>query len=96
MDAKVAIGLGAAYGAIYYFMARRLLFRLECVDEDYYRHLRAQGGVGFSNSAAIIAMIFDTGTPKKYWPSYIKRRLALVRGMLAVSPLVFIGIFLVL
>lgn len=96
MDAKVAIALGSVYGGIYYFMARRLLFRLRGVDKNYYIYLGAQGGVGFSNSAAIIAMIFDTGTPKECWPIHIKRRLALVRGMLAVSPLVFIGIFLVL
>lgn len=93
MDAKVVIAMGAAYAGIYYLTARRLLFDLKDIDQEYFSYLGARGGIGQSNSSAVIAMVLDSSVPKKFWPNSFKWRLAAVRLMLALSPFILIGIF---
>lgn len=96
MEAKVIIAIGAAYAGIYYLAARRLLFQLKDIDHDYFKYLGARGGVGSSNSSAVISLLFDSGVPKKFWPVRFKRQLFIVRTMLALSPIVLIAIFFLL
>lgn len=96
MDAKVLIAIGAAYAGIYYLTARRLLFQLKSIDPDYFQYLGAHGGVGPSNSSAVIALIMDRSVPKEFWPTSFKRQLAVVRAMLALSPFVILAIFFLL
>ncbi|MFC6349678.1 MULTISPECIES: hypothetical protein [Stenotrophomonas] len=96
MDAKVVIAIGAAYAGIYYLAARRLLFELKDADQEYFKYLGAKGGVGQSNSSAVIAMILDSSVPKEFWPKSFKRRLITVRTMLALSPFVLAVIFFLL
>ena len=96
MDAKVLIAIGAAYAAIYYLAGRRLLFELKSIDPDYFKYLGPNGGVGYSNSSAVAKMIFDGDVPKDFYPSGFKTRLAIVRVMLAASPILLIGIFVYL
>lgn len=96
MEAKVIIAIGAAYAGIYYLAARRLLFQLKDIDQDYFKYLGARGGVGSSNSSAVIALVLDGDAPKEFWPANFKRQLFVVRAMLALSPIVLIAIFLLL
>jgi hypothetical protein len=96
MSTSFLIALAAIYAAIYYLAARRLLAELKDIDKDYYQFLGAHGGIGPSNSNAIIKMIFDEGVPKEFYPKSFKNRLMLVRLMLYVSPLVLIAIFFAL
>lgn len=96
MDARVLIAIGAIYAAIYYLAGRRLLFELRGIDPDYFKYLGANGGVGPSNSSAVIKMMFDDGVPKEFYPKGFKTRLAIVRIMLAASPVLLIAIFILL
>lgn len=96
MDAKMLIAFGAAYAAIYYFAGRRLLFELRDIDPDYFKYLGALGGIGQSNSNAVVKMIFDSGVPKDFYPKGFRVRLAVVRIMLALSPVLLLGIFIAL
>ncbi|WP_155760433.1 hypothetical protein [Stenotrophomonas maltophilia] len=66
MEAKVIIAIGAAYAGIYYLAARRLLFQLRDIDQDYFKYLGARGGVGSSNSSAVIALVLDGDAPKEF------------------------------
>lgn len=96
MEAKTIIAVGTAYAWIYYLAARRLLFQLKDIDKDYFTHLGARGGIGSSNSSAVIALVFDGDVPKESWPASFKRQLLAVRIMLALSPIVLIAIFMLL
>ena len=93
MDAKYVIAIGAAYAGIYYLSARRLVFQLKDIDQEYFKYLGADGGVGPSNSNAVGKLIFDSKAPRDFWPKSFKMRLAAVRIMLALSPIVLIAIF---
>jgi hypothetical protein len=96
VDAKLVIAAGAVYAGVYYFLARRLLLDLKGVDREYFEYLRARGGTGIGTSSAVLSMIFDSGTPKEFWPAGVRFRLTVVRVMLALSPLLFIGMFVLL
>ncbi len=96
MDAKLLISVGTIYGAIYYYCARWLLSALRTVDLEYFNYLGAQGGVGPSNSYAIMKVVFDFDVPKVFWPKKIKLLLILVRTMLGLYPFVILAIFLLL
>lgn len=96
MDAKSLISAGAVYVAIYYWLARRLVSQLSTFDPEYFKHLGARGGVGPSNSFAMLGLLFDGEVPKNFWPAQFKLRLAIVRGMLVVYPCVLIALFMLL
>ena len=91
----MAIAVLAAYAGIYYLSARRLLSELRGIDHEYLKYLGAHGGIGASNSMAIIKLLFDSGIPKPSYPASFRRRLKMVRTMLFVSPLVFLVVFII-
>jgi hypothetical protein len=68
------------------------LSELKGIDPEYLENLGAHGGIGPSNSNAIIKMVFDGGVPKDFYPRRFKLMLAFVRVMLALSPFILLAI----
>jgi hypothetical protein len=82
---NVAIWFMVAYVAIYYFLARAVLARINRVDPDYFDVADERGElpIGMRTSSAIWEMLFDSDLPGRGYGQFVRIGLYAARVMLA-------------
>lgn len=96
MDAKVVISLATVYVFIYYFLGQYLLYRIRCIDSDYFTYSSDEENSVLQKKPSVLPIIFDDRMPKKQYPSELKALFFTVKVMLLISPFIFLVILFLL